>query len=122
MGLAPELGLSSLPLRPGDGLASLLLFFPQSELLHAVDERLAAQIQKLGRVRLIPIEFPQSSEDQLLFDTFDMDACMGKFEREEIESRLLSSKRLRQVAKGDFIRPGHHDNSLDHILQFAHIA
>ena len=54
-------------------------------------------------MRLIPIELPQSTEYQLLFDTFDIDACMGQFEREEIKSWLLSSKRLRQVAKGDLI-------------------
>jgi hypothetical protein len=63
MGLAPELGLASLPLRLGAGLASLLLFFPQSELLHAVDQRLAAQIQELGRMRLIPVEVSMKSGD-----------------------------------------------------------
>ena len=81
------------------GLIARSRFSPQSELRHAVNQLLAAQIQEPGRMGLVPIELLQRPKNRFLFYCLDIDARMPQFQREEIERRPLSSKRLLQIIK-----------------------
>ena len=60
---------------------------PQAELLHAVDQRSPADVQVLGRLRLVPVELLQRFQDQFLLDAFQTDAVGRQFELDGVLRR-----------------------------------
>src|ERR1039457_4555165 len=50
----------------------------QSELLHSIDQCLAAEVQVLGCVGLVPVELLERPNDQFLLDRFQADAAGRK--------------------------------------------
>src|SRR6187401_3126686 len=98
-------------------LPILNAFLLNPMLLHPISERLAADVQVLGRMCLIAVEFIQCSNEQLLLDAFKTNALGRQFELQRIDGRPISLQEVRQVAQGDLIATGENRNTLNNVLQ-----
>ena len=66
-------------------------------LLHAIEERLARNVQVAGSLGLIPFRFFERLEEKLLFYSFQVDAPLGNVQVDFGNSPLLPSDVLWQI-------------------------
>src|ERR1019366_5268521 len=94
----------------------------QAELFHSIDQRLAAQVEVLGRVRLVPVEFLKRPNDQVLLDRLQADTVGRKVQMKFFHGRPFPPQEIREVVQRDFVTAGQHDDSLDDVLELPHVA
>ena len=66
------------------------LILSQTEFLHAVDERLPADIQVLRCMCLVPVELLQSAHDEIFLQTFQADALRRQLKAEFLRDRSFT--------------------------------
>src|ERR1017187_276825 len=114
---SPKMPASILPLVLG-----CRLIFSQPEFLHAVDERLPADIQGLRRMGLVPIELLQRADDEILLQTFQADAVRRQLKAEFLRDRSFTPQKFREIIQSDVITAREHHHPLDDVLQLPDVA
>src|ERR1035438_582654 len=75
----------------------------QSELLHSIDQCLAAEVEVLGCVGLVPVEPLERPNDQFLLDRLQADAVGRKVQMKLIHSRAFPPQEIGEVVQRDFV-------------------
>ena len=88
----------------------------KSEFLHSVNQRLPAQIQISGRLRLIPIELFESAKNEFFLDCFQGNASRREVQLNGFERGPLTTDRVRQVVKPDFLVLREYDQAFNDVL------
>src|ERR1035441_7070194 len=64
--------------------------FAQVELLHAIDQHFAADVEAFGRLGLVPVETLQRAENEFTLHRFDTDSLRRQFQLNRLHRRLLA--------------------------------